>query len=118
MKKHIILEKSLYDIYKQYIPDFDDYEHLYNDDNINLLIGLYPEVVDEIELISDFVKKNNTYIKTALRDRNNLLLFKQPVIILAMYLVKNRRGDIHLKWPFSNYLLEEIFDALCIGREM
>lgn len=117
MKKHIILEKSLYDIYKQYIPDFDDYEHLYNDSNINLLVGLYPEVVDEVELIYDFVEKNNKYIKAALRDRN-YILFKQPVIILAMYLVKNRRGDIHLKWPFSNYLLEEIFDSLCIGREI
>lgn len=83
---------------------------------VDKLLITYPEVIDEINEISRFEKEFKSYIGPAIRNREELL-FKQPASILAMYLAKNKRGDINIRWPYSNHLLESVFDALCIARE-
>ncbi|MFA5850519.1 MAG: RelA/SpoT domain-containing protein [Bacteroidales bacterium] len=88
----------------------------YMTDLVDKLLITYPEVIDERDEISRFENEFKSYIGPAIQKREELL-FKQPASILAMYLAKNKRGDIKEKWPYSNFLLETIFDTLCIPRE-
>jgi len=102
---------------KQYVTyDSTFKKESYMTDLVDKLLIPYPEVIDEREEISRFENDFKSYIGPAIQKREELL-FKQPASILAMYLAKNKRGDIKEKWPYSNFLLEAIFDTLCIPRE-
>lgn len=102
---------------QQYIKYDPSFKHTsYITELVDQLIVKYPEIIDECDKISSFEREFADYIKPAIKNRNELI-FKQPASILAMYIVKYNRGSIRGKWPFSNYLIDEIFDALCLPRE-
>lgn len=89
-------------------------------ESLNLFVlDAYRELLDQISLadVEAFVRENPNIRDIIKRQHDNLLLYRQPIVLFIMYLIMNRRNALRENWPLTDSELRPLFSDLGISFE-
>ena len=108
-----VIEK-LEGLYKVFAPE--DFEK-----NMNLFIlDAYRDLLNKIDLkdVDKFIRETKSLQGIINKKRNELLLYRQPIVLLLMYLVVHQRNDCKNLWPLTDFELRPLFTDLGVAYEI
>lgn len=113
------LQTKLIQAYKKIITDYNDKNYnveitlllvkLFNDDTIN-------EFNDEID---DFIEKQFDLVSNAItKYKDEDILFRHPVIVMALYMISNYQDSLIKIWPYSFESLKHVVNGMNMSENI
>lgn len=107
------LDAALKNIYKDNISSYE-YESKIN----SLIFDSYSMLIDTVNvknIIDYYSDSNNSYIFSKIKERNDILLYKQPLILLLYFLCEKYEYKTKELWPISSEFIRPIYMDLGIS---